>query len=189
MEFDKVLKKRRSIRRFKQIPVEDEKLSEMLEAARFAPSGSNTQKFRYYVVRDKNVVKEIFKHTKWAAQVAPHRNPVLGLSAPPVFIAVSVPRKTIPYADAGAAIQNLMLKAADIGLGTCWLGSFNPDKTAEALKLEPEEKILFLVAVGYPDESPVCEDIPEGHPTKYYLDKKNVIHVPKLTIDAITKWI
>jgi len=189
MEFDEVLIKRRSIRRFKQTPVEDEKLSEMIDAARFAPSGGNTQTLRYYIVRDKHAVEDIFKHTKWGANVAPRRNPVWSLSAPPVFIAVSAPRDSSPQADAGAAIQNMMLKASERGVGTCWLGSFNPGKTAETIKSAPGEKIIFLVAVGYPDESPICEDIPAGHSTKYYLDKDDVIHVPKFTVAAITKWI
>ena len=189
MEFDEVISKRRSIRRFKQTPVEDEKLSQMLEAARFAPSGGNTQKLRYYVIRDKNAAEEVFMHTKWAAHVAPRRNPVWGLNAPPVFIAVSAPLDTIPFADAGASIQSMMLKAADIGLGTCWIGSFDHEKTAKALNVAPDEKILFLVAVGYPDEFPVSEDIPANCPTKYYLDREDVLHVPKFTVDAIVKWI
>jgi hypothetical protein len=49
--------------------------------------------------------------------------------------------------------------------------------------------VLYLLAVGYPDESPVMENIQADAPTKYFLDKNNRLHVPKYTINAITKWI
>ncbi|MGN0869554.1 MAG: nitroreductase family protein, partial [Victivallales bacterium] len=90
--------------------------------------------------------------------------------------------------DAGAAIQSMEFAAWERGIGCCWIGSHKREKVADVLGLEHPDRILYLVALGYPAESPVCEDVEDGAVTNYYLDDKNTLHVPKLTVDAITKW-
>ncbi|MDD5698584.1 MAG: nitroreductase family protein [Victivallaceae bacterium] len=190
MEFSELLKKRRTVRRFKQVQVFDKDIRAMLEAARLAACGANVQKLRYIVVRDKQLVKDIFDNTAWAGMVAPHRTPEWGKNAPLTFIVVITPKDVggIMQANAGAAIQSMEFAAAEAGLGTCWIGAYKKDNVDRLLDLPAPQETLYLLAVGYPDEEPVAEDIdPEGS-MKYYLDADDVLHVPKLKIDAITEW-
>ncbi|OGV55708.1 MAG: hypothetical protein A2017_03240 [Lentisphaerae bacterium GWF2_44_16] len=190
MELNNAIFQRRTIRRFKQIKIEDSVIGELIDAARVAPCGGNSQQLGYIVIRTPEKAGRIFEITAWGGHVKPHRNPVPEKSAPTAFIAV-IAGKTdskVVHADAGAAIQNVLLKAVELGLGACWIGSFHKEKASEILQLDESISVLYLVALGYPDEKPVMENINQGDSTKYYLDKDDVIHVPKYSIDAITQW-
>ena len=192
MNLSEAIKTRRSIRRYKQKPVEDKLLLELIDSARLAPSGGNMQHLRYIIIRTPDLVQKVFSMTGWGGHVRPKRNPEWLKDAPPVFIAVTVPAEPLKnlkhiHADAGAAIQNILLKAVELGLGTCWIGSFKEEVNA-ILGLGPDTAVMYLVAVGYPDESPIQEDIDSTASTKYYLDGKDVLHVPKLKVETITEW-
>jgi len=190
MEFSAVVKGRRTIRRFKQIPVPEANLRAMINAARLSPSGGNAQPLRYIVIREPKLVSAIFENTAWGGLVKPRRNPEPGKTAPLTFIAVVGPRdnSNILHADAGAAIQNMALAAYSVGVGCCWIGAFKRENVDLILNLPETSSVIYLVAVGYPDESPVQEDIDAGMSEKYYLDDNDVLHVPKFSVDAITEW-
>jgi nitroreductase len=190
MEFGDLLKKRRTVRRFKQVQVFDKDIRYMLEAARQASCGSNVQKLHYIVARDKKLVKDIFDTTAWAGLVSPNRNPEWGKNAPLTFIIVTAPRNVggVIQANAGAAVQSMELAATDAGLGSCWLGAFEKSKVEKILELPASDEALYLLAVGYPDEEPVQDNIETGESMKYYLDNDDVLHVPKFTVDTITEW-
>lgn len=192
MNLSEAIRKRRTIRRYRQKPVEDKLLLELIDAARLAPSASNMQQLRYAVVRKLGNVQKVFMQTAWGGYVKPKRNPEWLKDAPLAFIAVLAPVESVKnfkhlYADAGAAVQNMLLKAVDLGLGTCWIGSVK-EEVNSILELDPGMTVIYVVAVGHPDEDPVQEDIAAGESTKYYLDEKDVIHVPKLKPEAITSW-
>ena len=93
------------------------------------------------------------------------------------------------YADAGAAIQSMQIAAYEKGLGCCWLGAINREKLHGLLGLQEKQEVFFLLAVGVPAEQPVSEDITNPEDVKYYLDDNNRLHIPKLTVDAITRWL
>lgn len=190
MEFSAVVKGRRTIRRFKQIPVPEADLRVMINAARLSPSGGNAQPLRYIVIREPKLVSAIFENTAWGGLVKPRRNPEPGKTAPLTFIAVVAPRENsnILSTDAGAAIQNMLLTAYSSGIGCCWIGAFKRENVDLILNLPEKLSVIYLVAVGYPDESPVQEDIDAGMSEKYYLDDNDVLHVPKFSVDAITEW-
>lgn len=189
MELLDSIKSRRSIRRFKQEPISESQLRELVSVAVLAPSAGNSQPLRYVIVNTPELVKGVFEQTAWAAHVRPHRTPVWGLSAPVAFIAVcvasGVENNPLAFADAGASVQNMLLRAVDLGLGACWLGSFDKEKVAEILDLE-DLGCIYLVAVGKPAESPVIETVDIGKSIKYYLDSSDVLHVPKHDPVAIT---
>lgn len=191
MELGDTIKKRRSVRRFKQEVPLDSLLEQLIDSARFAPSAGNMQRLRYVIVRTPKLVEQIFNQTAWAAFVQPGRNPEFGKNAPLVFIAVTAPLESpdMVLADAGAAIQNIQLRATELGLACCWIGSFKKEETGKILGIPSDMKILYLIAVGYPDESPVQEDIDKGDSTKYYLDDNDCLHVPKYTVKSITEWL
>lgn len=190
MEFSELLKKRRTVRRFKQVQVFDKDIRYILEAARVVSCGGNVQKLRYIVAKDKQLVKEIFVNTAWAGLVSPNRNPEWGKNAPLTFIILTAPRDAgdIMQANAGAAVQSMEYAAVDVGLGACWIGAYKKENVEKILKLPEQEEALYLLAIGYPDEEPVQEDIDSDESMKYYLDDEDVLHVPKLKIDAVTQW-
>jgi nitroreductase len=192
MNISDAIRRRRTIRRYKQKPVEDKLLLELIDSARFAPSASNMQQLRYVIIRNQGTVQKVFLQTAWGGSVRPKRSPEWLKDAPQAFIAVMAPAESLKklkhiHADAGAAIQNILLKAVELGLGTCWIGSFK-EEVNSILELGTDTAVVYLVAVGYPDEEPVQEDIAAGVSTKYYLDDKDVLHVPKFKADAITQW-
>ena len=190
MEFSELLKKRRSIRRFKQVRVFDKDIRYILEAARLVACGGNVQKIRYIVAQDKKLVKNIFSNTAWAGLISPDRNPEWGKNAPLTFIILTAPKDSgsVMQANAGAAVQSMEYAAADVGLGSCWIGAYKKENVEKLLDLPEQDETLYLLAVGYPDEEPVQEDIDSEESMKYYLDGEDVLHVPKFKTDAITQW-
>jgi FMN reductase [NAD(P)H] len=190
MEFSELLKKRRTIRRFKQVQVFDKDIRYILEAARVVSCGANVQKIRYIVARDKQLVKDIFDNTAWAGLVSPNRSPEWGKNAPLTFIILTAQKDSggAMQANAGAAVQSMEYATADVGLGACWIGAYKKENVEKLLDLPVQEETLYLLAVGYPDEEPVQDDIDSGESMKYYLDGEDVLHVPKLKTDAITQW-
>ena len=185
------LKARRTIRLFKQASVSSDDLRDMLDAARQTSCACNGQLLRYVVVKSSDDVKNVFEQTAWAGLVKPRRTPVWGVSAPAAFIAVVGPKdaNSMTYSDAGAAIQSMQMAAFEKGLGCCWLGAINREKLHGILGLQETQQVLFLLAIGVPAEQPVSEDITNPEDVKYYLDANNQLHIPKLTVDAIAKWL
>ena len=179
---------RRTIRFYQQRPVEKEKLFNLIEAARMAPSAANAQPLRYVVVMQPELVAKLFAVTKWAGRVTPRRTPQAGVNAPPVFLAITCKANTDPQVDAGSAIAHLVLSAYAQGLGCCWIGAFDHAAADLILGLSENVRTLYLVAVGYPAEKPVRDDIPATGNVGYYLDNDDILHVPKYTVDALTEW-
>ncbi len=190
MELEQIVRSRRTIRRYLQKPVPERELRRLLEFARLTSCGGNRQLLRFIVARTPELVQKLFAITAWAGLVRPRRTPEWGVSAPLCFIAVTAPREggEILHADAGAAIQTMQLAAADRGLGCCWLGAFDHGAADRLLELPPERKTLYLLAAGYPGEAPVSETTEDPAQVAYYLDDKDVLHVPKLSVDALADW-
>lgn len=162
MELNKVLKERRSIRKYLNKPVEKEKIYELIEFANYAPSWKNSQVSRYYVI-DKEDRKEDF-----VEKCLYNFNKKNVINAP-VIIVCTVVDKIIgikegkyethlkdgyQYLDNGLQIENLCLKAFDLGLGTLIMGLYDENETRKFLKIPDNEKITVLISVGYTDFSP-----------------------------------
>lgn len=147
------IKNRRTIRRFKAQPVEEEKLRLILEAGRWAPSFSNLQPWRFIVIRDQGLKNGL---DKAARESVLH----MGINEAPVVILVCVDRLIDPLhaIEAGsAATQNITLAAHSLGLGAGWIGVWGTEAENAIQKLFqlPETtRVVSLVPVGYPDESP-----------------------------------
>ena len=189
MEFAELLKRRRTIRLFKQQPVSDELLAGLVDAARVASCASNKQRLRYIAVRQPQLVLEVLKHTRWAGLVQPHRNPQPGITSPAAFIVMTTteanPQDSL-YADAGAAMQSLEFAACDHGLGCCWLGAIDRPEIGKLLNCK---NIVYLAAIGYPDESPRSEEIGADGDCSYYLDSSGTLTVPKYSLDAVLEFM
>lgn len=171
--------RRRSIRRFKDMPVPYEVLERCVNAARLAPSAANLQPCEYIVVDEEHLSDEVFDTLKWAGYIEPRGDPPLG-EIPRAYIVVLINRNIrvngFEY-DVGMAVENILLTALEEGLGGCCIGSIDRDKLMQFLKVPGHYTIALVVALGYPNESPVVEEF-EGA-IKYWKDESNVLHVPK----------
>ena len=180
-----LINSRRTIRQFKQdsIPLED--LIKCIKSAGLAPSAANLQPIEYLLITDSEKVKAIFPLLKWAGYIAPDGNPEEG-RRPTAYLIVLVNksiRKTGAEHDAGAAIENFILSAWSLGIGSCWLASVNREKLQNSFNIPDSYSIDSVIALGYPDESPVVEMATDD--IKYWKDKDGVLHVPKRSVKDI----
>lgn len=186
MDIYELIKKRRSIRRFDQKPIKREKLLRLIDAARVAPSSANIQSIKYVIVSSTKLVTEVFKYTKWAGYLKGAGTPI-NEEKPTAFIIILTDTKISKnhlLNDIGAASMSIQLAAIEEGLGTCWIGSIDKEKIKEVCKIEDKYIIPNILALGYPKEEPMIEEI-NNNDIKYYKDDKNVLHVPKRTLDEI----
>lgn len=146
MEYTYVIKNRYSCKKFDGRPVEEEKLLEILEAGRAAPTAKNLQEQHIYVVRSKEGLEKIDTLTpcRYGA---------------PTVLAVAYD-KTNVYAypggkrdsgaeDAAIVATHMMLAAFNAGVDSCWLNRFDPEEAKKLLGLPENEEILMLLDLGY----------------------------------------
>lgn len=162
MELLEAIRTRRSIRRYKATPVDDKAIELVLEAARWAPSWKNTQCSRFIVVRDNNIKSRL-------ANITTFNNPSTDAirNAPVVIVACAELGKS-GYSDGqqasdkgdwymfdvALAMQNLVLAAHSLGLGTVYNGLFDAKKAATILNVPAGFCVVSLTPLGYPDQEP-----------------------------------
>jgi len=154
-----LLKYRRSVRDFLDRPVEREKIMMCLEAARLAPSESNSQPWKFIVVDDrqlKNKLCDVAFGGIYSMNSFCRMAPVIivVISEKSKFLARigGILRGTKYYLiDIGIACEHLVLEAEDLGLGTCWIGWFNERAVKSILNIPQHKKIDVLIALGYYD--------------------------------------
>ena len=152
MDFYEVIQGRRSVRKYKTDPVDDDKLQRILNAARLAPSAANRQPISFIVVRDdktKRKLKDAYSQ-EWF------------YTAPVIICACTLPDKAWKrndgkaYVDVDVAIamDHLILAATAEGLGTCWIAAFKPGIVKEVLNIPDDLEPLILTPLGYPETIP-----------------------------------
>ena len=177
--------KRRTIRLFKNKKVPLSIIKKVINAARLAPSAANLQFLEYLIVRKDNLKKAVFSTTKWAGYIYPKRVPS-PKKRPHFYIIILINQKKTKKADlrdVGAAAQNILLSLSSFGLGGCWIASLDKPALRKILAIPSFYRIDSLVAAGYPAESPILET--KDNAVKYWLDRNNVLHVPKRSIESI----
>jgi len=148
MEFFDLIKKRYSVRAYESKPVEDEKLQQILEAANLAPTAANRQPFKIIVIHTsgkKAELKRIY-HRDWFGQ-APL---VIGICTVKSAAWSRMDGKNYADVDAAIAMDHLILAAADLGLGTCWVAAFDPKAAKEVLGLPDDIEPIAFTPLGYP---------------------------------------
>jgi len=166
MDFQDVIRKRRSVRHFIDRDVSPEMVYQLLDAARWAPTGGNLQPWEFIVVRNQTVREDLVNGT-FVGYMAKTGRPQKWILEAPLIIAtcINVKRAVARYGsgeltrtnvlmDGAAAIENLLLAAVDIGLSACWVAGFIHEKIAEVLKVPQGVKVLALIPVGYADRIP-----------------------------------
>ncbi|MBN2019909.1 MAG: nitroreductase family protein [Sedimentisphaerales bacterium] len=143
------IKKRYSCRAYLDKPVKQEKLDQILEAARQAPSAKNLQDWRLVVVTDKKIKQQAADCTNH-----PHAFGRAGV----MIAACSVCNETmrcgqaIAPIDVAIALEHIALMATELGLATCWIGSFDAQQVRQVLGIPKDVAIIELMALGYPEE-------------------------------------
>lgn len=151
MDVIQAIAQRYSCRAYKPDPVEEDKLNQILEAARLAPSARNFQDWRFVVVTDQAVRTQLM--------AAARNQPFVG-QAPVVIAACSVSThvmrcgQQVAPIDVSIALEHIALTATSLGLATCWVGSFIPHKVREILQIPSEVNVIELMALGCPADNP-----------------------------------
>jgi nitroreductase len=152
MDVFTAISQRRSVRAYKAVEVEEEKLKKILEAARLSPSASNRQDWKFIVVRNKETKKKLAK--------AAFGQSFIG-EAPVVIVACGTESKATMACgqpaytvDVSIACAFMILLAHELGIGTCWIGAFKEDEVKKILKIPESVRVVAMIPLGYPDEDP-----------------------------------
>lgn len=149
------IRKRRSVRKYEETAVSDDQINQVLETVRYAPSWANKQGWNILIVKDAAVRGRLSE----ALEGNPGARAVV---AAPVLIAVcmdpeasgSLPGREYFMADAGILMDHIMLEAADLGLGTVFIGMFDEDKVRGVLGVPEPWRVVGLTPLGVPAKMP-----------------------------------
>jgi nitroreductase len=176
MEVMKAIKERRSIRKYKSTPVNEDDLNKLLEAAHWAPSWANTQCPRFVVVRDAKVKAQL------AEAAVPPTPATPAIREAPVVIVACAELERSGYKrgtavtdkgdwfmfDVALAMQNLTLAAHSLGLGTVHIGTFDAKKVGQIIGVPPGVAVVEMMPLGYPDQQPIAPPRKELTEIVYY---------------------
>lgn len=146
--------KRRSIRLYEKRIVSDELLRQLVDAGRWAPSGSNIQPLHYVIVRTPEQIKKIKAFTPGMSTVVPALIAVCSDLELAGRKGGKLGVEVLAVLDAAMAAQNILLRAVELDLGTCVIRSFNPEAVQAILKLPKTIIPQLLISVGYPAKIP-----------------------------------
>jgi nitroreductase len=156
MNLQDAVNKRRSIRIYKNKPLPEGTVEAVLEAARQAPSAGNIQPWE--------IVVATAAKTKHALSQAAYEQNSIEQASVVLVVCADEKRAAERYGERGrtqyclqdtaAFIQNILLTACSMGLGTCWIGAFKESDVGKVIHAPPEMRPIALIPVGYPDESP-----------------------------------
>ncbi len=190
MDVLNLIKKRRSIKRFKQEEVKREDLLSLIEAACFGHSVCNRQPIRYMIVTDSEKVNDIYEHSSLGFVDKGEAGLVKKEFAPPAYILVSAAGSPshIDYADAGAAFQNMALVGLQMNLGLFWIHAFGENPLRKALNVPDDQTVIAIIGVGRPAENPTAVSVAPGEEEQYYQSSEKSHKVPKLQAKYLVSW-
>ncbi len=161
MTFDEIISSRRSVRAYDTRAVKEEDIVAMCDAARSAPSACNSQTWRFISVTDRQRIERLCDEAmrpvvrnQWLRD-APLI--VAGCSQLDIVanrIGTGITGIEYYQIDLGIAMEHMVLKATELGLGTCWVGWFKEDKVKDILDIPKRVRVSALLAVGYPKDPP-----------------------------------
>jgi len=145
MDVLSAIRARRSIRKYEKKPIPKEVLEDLLDSARLAPSANNLQRFHIVVVTDDRL-KERLVH------VCGGQDFIAECSA--FLVGVTEPGAFYSCVDMTIALDHLSLRAIELGLGTCWIGDFEPEKVKGVLDIPGDRELPICMTLGYPAQVP-----------------------------------
>ncbi|MGM0405755.1 MAG: nitroreductase family protein [Thermoplasmatota archaeon] len=156
MEFKEVVRKRRSVRKFKDKSIPQEEIKEIIEIGHMAPSAGNLQARDFIVVSDEDEKKKLSENAygqKFIAEV-----PWV------IVVCANKKRSESKYGDRGrtlysiqdatAAVENMLLAIVDKGYASVWVGAFNEEEVSNQLKIPKDVRPVAIIPIGYPARSP-----------------------------------
>ena len=189
MEATKAILTRRSTRKFKDKPVDETILNEIIEAGRYAPSGGNSQTNRFFVITDKKVLKRLaeivqdafrkmdtyegmYKSLATSITLSKQGHYVFHYDPPCLIVLANKKDYGNNLADVASALENMMIYANAKDLGSCWINQLrwlNENETVrelfESFGMKEEERIYGALALGYPDTK-------DGLPERRQIERK-----------------
>lgn len=152
MNLDQIIQQRKSIRKFKDQPIDKEIIEKVIESARLAPSAVNFQPWKFYICQSEE-----------AKQIVRESYPREWFNAAPLYIIACgdhneswkrpCDEKDHLDIDIAIAVEHMVLKITELGLGTCWVCNFNPQIIKDGLKLSENMEPIVLLPVGYPKDN------------------------------------
>jgi len=186
MNFEELIYKRRTIRRFKQDPISLDILKKLVDFARIAPMASNIQALEFIIIENIEMRQKLFPLVNWASSLPKdQRTPERGRE-PTAYIIVLVNtqiKKSFVDFDVGAAVENILLGAVDYGIGTCWMANINVRRIRDVFQIPEHYDIKQVISLGYPDEESVMELFKDSF--KYWKDDEGRMHVPKRSLKEV----
>ncbi|MFC2097494.1 nitroreductase family protein [Bacteroidota bacterium] len=167
MKFIELAKIRQSVRKYSDQSVDREKIELCLEAARIAPSASNSQPWYFIVVDEPELKEKVAKETFGTIFSFNH----FTMQSPVLIVVITEKSKTITRIgqkiknkiynqyDVGIASEHFCLQAAELGLGTCLLGWFNEKKLKKVLSMPDNKQIDMIITLGYPADNKIRNKI------------------------------
>jgi nitroreductase len=144
-----IIQKRYSCRSYMEKEIEQEKLDKIFEAARLAPSAKNFQDWRFIVVTCKEVKAKVAAQTNRAPLFEKAGAIIVACSNKDYVMRCG---QAVGPIDVSIALEHISLQAAELGLATCWIGSFDAENVKKILKIPHDVTIIELMALGYPAE-------------------------------------
>jgi len=145
MDVKSAIRSRKSIRKYERRRLPPEVLDELLEAIRLAPSSNNRQAWTMVVVQDRKLKERLAKasgNQRFVAECAVY---LVGVADPSVYYST---------VDMAIALDHLSLRAVELGVGTCWIGDFDPQAISRILGIPKGREPTICMTVGYPAENP-----------------------------------
>jgi nitroreductase len=177
----------RSYRRFdsKRL-IEQSVLTDLVNLTRFCASAMNKQPLRYRIVHSQEECAKVFPLLKWAGYLKSWDGPIES-ERPVAYIIQCLDTDCTPSlssCDAGLHLEAITMGMTALGLGGCIIKAFNPTDIANILSLPPNISPQHVLAIGYPIETVVIEDMTDDN-VEYWRDDKNTHHVPKRSLKDI----
>lgn len=188
---EELVRTTRTVRRFQEArTLGPDLLQGLVDLARLSGSARNGQVLKYMLVTEEKLREELFPLLGWAGYLTDWPGPVAG-ERPPAYIVCLVDwqllkgKESEAYCDLGIATQSMLLGAAAQGVFGCRIGAFSSNMVHRLLGLDDRYQVLLVVALGYPAETVMLEDMgPEGD-IRYWRDEKRGHHVPKRSLSEI----
>lgn len=194
MMVEELIRKNRSYRRFYQEhKVTDKQLLKLIDFARLSPSPRNLQALKFWASNNKELNEQIFPSLAWAGYLKDWQGPKVG-ERPAAYIFIlgdkslspDFQKDFLPTAS-GIAAQSILLGAVEMGLGGCIIAAFQKNKLAETSSLADKLEIMLVLAIGKPKEMVILDEMGKAGDIKYWRDDEKNHHVPKRSLNSISK--
>lgn len=182
-----LVEKSRSCRRFcgdKKVTVDQ--MTSLIDLARLSPYGANLQALKYFITVSEEINEKVFDTIGWAGFLKDWDGPVKE-ERPTGYIIMLRDKNLVKTMtiDEGIAAQSMFLGAYDLGLSGCMIGNIKRKELMEALSIPEQYEVALILALGYPKEKIVIEEMKNETDIKYFRDKDQVHHVPKRRLEEL----